>query len=67
MPGWVKVSIVVVALLVAAVGYGTSSGSDPSNPPEDLDTCRESYEGVGDGTVDWRGMCDVPGYIESDW
>ncbi|GGL14403.1 hypothetical protein GCM10010094_89070 [Streptomyces flaveus] len=65
MPGWAKVSIAVVAL-VAAVGYGAGSGSDSSNPREDRDTCRESYEGVGDDTVDWRGMCDVPGYVEDD-
>lgn len=47
-------AIVLFIILMTAITGGGDSGGGSSR-----DDCRSSYEGVGDGTVDWRGICDV--------
>ncbi|MFE1267187.1 hypothetical protein [Streptomyces sp. NPDC058757] len=52
--------LAVLVFVVLAVAIAVSSGND-SDPrptkPQNREECERAYEGVGDGTVDWRGIC----------
>ncbi|MFD9411556.1 hypothetical protein ACFWBN_31660 [Streptomyces sp. NPDC059989] len=48
----------IIRLMVLGGILAAVDGSD-SSPSSSRDDCRSRYTGVGDGTVDWRGICDV--------
>ncbi len=49
--------IVVLGLFTEPLEGGPGGNGD--SPGESREECREGYEGAGDGTVDWRGICDL--------
>ncbi|MFJ9684667.1 hypothetical protein ACIRRX_03120 [Streptomyces bacillaris] len=49
--------IVVLGLFTEPLEGGPGGNGD--SPRESREECRERYEGAGDGTVDWRGICDL--------
>ncbi|MFC7790975.1 hypothetical protein [Streptomyces cinereoruber] len=52
------IAIVAVILIVANMGGQDSEPYAPTTP-KNREECERAYEGVGDGTVDWRGICPV--------
>ncbi|MEV8591225.1 hypothetical protein AB0424_30210 [Streptomyces sp. NPDC051180] len=55
------VFIAALVFVVLAVAIGVSSNDSEPRPttPQNREECERAYEGVGDGTVDWRGICPV--------
>lgn len=47
-------SVVTIAVL-GSIGY--ASDETGSDTPTDREECEQAYSQVGDGTVDWSGVC----------
>ncbi|MGW6842251.1 hypothetical protein [Streptomyces sp. NPDC054958] len=53
-------ALLVITLLLAGATNACSSGSSGGGGGgETRSDCRSRWEGVGDGSVDWRAICDV--------
>ncbi len=50
---------VIVVLLFLTAAIGAATGDRDSHEPDTREQCRSRWAGAGDGTVDWRGICDV--------
>ena len=50
-------SVVAIAVL-GSIGYASDEAdSDAPTDREECEECEQAYSQVGDGTVDWRGVC----------
>ncbi|MFI9005193.1 hypothetical protein [Streptomyces sp. NPDC053541] len=53
------IAALVFVILAVVIGLSSSDSEPLPTAPQNREECERAYEGVGDGTVDWRGLCPV--------